>query len=134
MTGLSIKRLLVISLLLCFPQWSFCQSGLRPRGDVNCDWEVTIADVNTLLDMVLKETHYHSLYTYAADVNGDKEINIADINMVVDALLGADLPSMPSFSGSLPVLHINTDGYKDIVNKDDYLHASWWLDASFTPG
>lgn len=134
MTGLSIKRFLVISLLLCFPLRSFCQSGLRPRGDVNCDWEVTIADVNTLLDMVLKETHYHSLYTYAADVNGDKEINIADINMVVDALLGADLPSMPSFSGSLPVLHINTDGYKDIVNKDDYLHASWWLDASFTPG
>jgi len=32
----------------------FGQSGLRPRGDVNCDWEVTIADVNVLIDSILQ--------------------------------------------------------------------------------
>ena len=107
------------------------QSGLRPRGDVNCDWEVNIADVNALADSVMKGAAYHSLYSYAADVNSDKEINIADINMVIDAILGKQLPPMPSFSGTLPVLYINTEGYRDIVGKedDDYLHADWWLDA-----
>ena len=30
------------------------QSGLRPHGDVNCDWEVNIADVNALADSVMK--------------------------------------------------------------------------------
>ena len=107
------------------------QSGLRPRGDVNCDWEVNIADVNALADSVMKGAAYHSLYSYAADVNGDKEINIADINMVIDAILGKQLPPMPSFSGTLPVLYINTEGYRDIVSKEkeDYMHADWWLDA-----
>jgi hypothetical protein len=30
----------------------------------------------------------------------------------------------------LPVLFINTEGHRDIVSKDkeDYLHADWWLD------
>ena len=107
------------------------QSGLRPRGDVNCDWEVNIADVNALADSVMKGAAYHSLYSYAADVNSDKEINIADINMVIDAILGKQLPPMPSYSGTLPVLYINTEGYRDIVSKEkeDYMHADWWIDA-----
>lgn len=29
------------------------QDGLRPRGDVNCDWEVNIADINRLIDNIL---------------------------------------------------------------------------------
>ena len=104
--------------------------GLRPRGDVNCDWEVNIADINSLLDMILNEGTYHALYTYAYDVNGDKEINIADINALVDGVMGAELLPMPSYSGTLPVLYINTEGYRDITGKEkeDYLHADWWLD------
>lgn len=107
------------------------QSGLRPRGDVNCDWEVNIGDVNTLVDAVLNETAYHSFYTYAHDINGDKEINIADVNMAIQAIYGKQLPPMPSYSGTLPVLYINTEGHRDIVGKEkeDYLHAGWWLDA-----
>lgn len=105
------------------------QSGLRPRGDVNCDWEVNIADVNTLVDAVLSGTAYHSFYTYAHDINGDREINIADVNMVIEAIFGKQLPPMPSYSGTLPVLYINTEGHRDIVSKEDYLHADWWLDA-----
>lgn len=115
-------------LLSCFIMTG--QSSLRPRGDVNCDWEVGIADVNELIDAVVSHTAYHSLYTYALDINGDKEINIADINLVIDAILGDELSPMPSFSGTLPVMYINTEGYQDIVSKEkeDYIHADWWLD------
>lgn len=103
---------------------------LRPRGDVNCDWEVDIADVNVLVEAVIKGVTYHSFYTYALDVNGDCEITVADINTVITAVMGELLPPLPSFSGTLPVLYINTEGYRDITSKDksDYLHAEWWLD------
>ena len=113
---------------------SYGQTGLRPRGDVNCDWEVGIADVNVLVDAVLEGVDYHPFYTYAYDINGDKEINLADINLIVDAVLGGQLMPLPSYSGTLPVLYINTEGYRDIVSKDEYLQAEWWLDASPSTG
>ena len=105
------------------------QGGLRPRGDVNCDWEVTIADVNAIVDSIFSGAQYHPLYGYAADVNGDKEYTIADLNLIIHAILGGQLSPMPSYSGTLPVLFINTEGYHDIVSKEQYLDAKWWLDA-----
>lgn len=106
------------------------QSGLRPRGDVDCDWEVSIADINWIINAVMDGMNYHPFYSYAVDVNGDKEITVADINMIVDAVLGGSLPAMPSYSGTLPVLFIITEGYQDIVSKEkeDYIHAQWWID------
>ncbi len=105
------------------------QGGLRPRGDVNCDWEVTIADFNAIIDSIVGGAKYHGLYNYATDVNGDREINIADINMIIDGIMGNELPPMPSFSGTMPVLYINTEGHRNIDSKEEYLHADWWLDA-----
>lgn len=105
------------------------QSGLRPRGDVNCDWEVNIADVNTVIDSIFDDAQYHSLYSYATDVNGDHEINISDVNMIIRSILGDELPPMPSYSGTLPVLYINTEGHRNIDTKEEYVHAAWWLDA-----
>ena len=107
------------------------QSGLRPRGDVNCDWRLNIEDVTTLLDMTMSGVEYHPMYTYMADIDGDKVINIFDVTTLIDGLMNGGLPPMPSFSGTLPVLYINTEGYQDIVGKeeDDYLHADWWIDA-----
>lgn len=104
------------------------QTGLRPRGDVNCDWEVGIADLNAMVNAVVSGKPYHSFYTYAYDINCDKEITIADINVLVDAILGAELNPMPTYSGTLPVLYINTEGYQDIVSKEEYRQAQWWLD------
>ena len=52
-------------------------------GDVNRDLEVTIADVNAVINMVLGGNGS----TFAADVNGDGEITIADINAVIDIIL-----------------------------------------------
>ncbi len=60
-------------------------------GDVNGDGEINIADINTLIDLLLGgkadyDTHHR------ADVNYDAEVNIADVNVLIDYLLGGDLP------------------------------------------
>ncbi len=126
-----MKRVLSLIgvLLLSVPFMFVCgQSGLRPRGDVNCDWTVSINDVTSLVNMVLCGTEYHPFYTYAADINDDKAINLEDIVALINGLLKGDLEPMPTYSGTLPVLFINTEGYKDIVSKEEYLRAQWWLD------
>jgi len=55
-------------------------------GDVNGDNEVNIADINALLDVILKDTDDDDLKK-RADVNTDGEINIADVNGVIDIIL-----------------------------------------------
>jgi hypothetical protein len=52
-------------------------------GDVNGDLEVTIADINTVIDILLDGTGYSA----AADVNRDGEVSIADVNVVIDIIL-----------------------------------------------
>ena len=58
------------------------------RGDVNNDGEVNIADVNTLIDIILGGK-FDDMTMLRADVNGDGEIGIADINEVQDIILSA---------------------------------------------
>ena len=125
-----MKRAVYILVLLAIVVCSGADARdlLRPRGDVNCDWELNIADINALIDAIAAGTPYHSFYTYDHDINGDKEINLADLNLLVDAILGGELSPMPVYSGTLPVLFINTEGYQDIVSKEEYLQAGWWLD------
>ena len=123
------QHILCLTLALLTSLATVAQGGLRPRGDVNCDWTVNIGDVNAIIDAVFSGTPYHSLYTYAYDINGDHTINITDLNAVIGAIMGDELPPMPTFSGTLPVMYINTNGYRDIVSKEDYLNAQWWIDA-----
>jgi len=52
------------------------------HGDVNGDNEVSIADVNAIIDMILAGT-----YDVSGDVNSDGEVSIADVNAVVDIIL-----------------------------------------------
>lgn len=56
------------------------------RGDVNNDGEVNIADINTLIDIILGGK-FDDDTMLRADVNEDGEINIADINTVIDIIL-----------------------------------------------
>lgn len=51
-------------------------------GDVNGDGEVTIADINSIIDVMLGNGT-----NPAADVNYDREINISDINKVIDYIM-----------------------------------------------
>ena len=53
---------------------------------MNGDSEITIADINSLIDMVLAGVVVNAR---RADVNGDGEVNIADINAVINMILGA---------------------------------------------
>lgn len=55
-------------------------------GDVDGDGEVTIIDVNVLVDIVLGETVDDNVLS-RADVNGDKEITVADINTLINIIL-----------------------------------------------
>ena len=51
-------------------------------GDVNGDGEVSISDVNAVIDVILTGGDNPK-----ADVNGDGEINIADVNAVINLIL-----------------------------------------------
>ena len=53
------------------------------NGDLNSDNEVNIADVNTLIDIILDD----GTFSAVADVNCDGEINIADVNAILDLIL-----------------------------------------------
>ena len=51
-------------------------------GDVNGDGEITVADVNAIVEAILGHGS-----TPACDVNGDGEITVADINVVINIIL-----------------------------------------------
>ncbi len=50
--------------------------------DVNGDYEVNIADVNAIINMILS-----GITSPTADVNSDGEVNIADVNTVINLIL-----------------------------------------------
>lgn len=54
-------------------------------GDVNGDGEVTISDVNAVIDAILMGED-----TPAADVNYDGEVTISDVNTVIDLILSGN--------------------------------------------
>lgn len=60
------------------------------KGDVNYDRKVTIADVTSLVDIILgKDNSIPYKYDHiAADVNNDSNITIADVTALVDIILG----------------------------------------------
>ena len=60
----------------------------NPYGDVNNDGEVTIADVNAVIDVILGHGANGN-----ADVNGDNEVTIADVNVIIDIILHGSAPT-----------------------------------------
>lgn len=56
------------------------------RGDVNLDNEVNIADVNTLVGVILGNDADADLLR-RADVNRDGEVGVGDVNAVIDIIL-----------------------------------------------
>ena len=53
------------------------------RGDVNCDGNVSIADVTCLIDLLLAGNQYPK----SADVNDDGDVSITDVTFLIDVLL-----------------------------------------------
>jgi len=61
--------------------------GIDPASitcDVNGDGEVSVGDINTVLDAILC---HHGDWT--SDANRDNEVNMADINFILDQILGS---------------------------------------------
>lgn len=57
------------------------------KADVNLDGEVSVADVNAVINVIVEGTADDEL-TDRADVNGDGEVSLADINAVIDVIVG----------------------------------------------
>ena len=56
------------------------------RGDINGDREVNIADINSVIYIILGSDVSDYVHS-RADVNSDGEVNIADINVIIDIIL-----------------------------------------------
>lgn len=56
-------------------------------GDVNHDGEINIADVNRIVDAIVKGVT-SSRAIEACDLNDDQEINIADVNLIINKIIG----------------------------------------------
>ena len=72
------------------PEWKrfksitgVCMSNVV--GDLNCDEEVSIADVNVLINAIVAGEMDSKM-----DLNGDGELNVSDINEVIDIILQTD--------------------------------------------
>lgn len=57
-------------------------------GDVNADGEITLADVNTIIDYVLDDDN-HSCSIILADCNMDNEVTLADINHIIHLIINS---------------------------------------------
>ena len=55
-------------------------------GDVNGDYEVNIADINALIDLLLSGNTSSPNYG-RADVNGDGEVNVTDLSEIINIIL-----------------------------------------------
>ena len=67
-------------------------------GDVNCDGEVNISDINSVLNMIMNGDPDSS-----GDVNDDQEVNINDINIIIQIIIDHCQPD-PSTVAVKPVI------------------------------
>ena len=61
----------------------YCSSAQPVAGDVNGDWEISIADVNAIITVIISGGTGNP----RCDVNSDGEITIADANVVIALIL-----------------------------------------------
>ena len=68
------------------------------KGDVNNDGDLTVADVQKLIDMVGEGVKYESgnIESETADVNGDNAINIADVTALINRVLNEQNTNKPN--------------------------------------
>ncbi|MBP3211398.1 MAG: dockerin type I repeat-containing protein [Prevotella sp.] len=84
------SRILLALLLTCTV--SSAAAAETPKGDVNGDTKVTIADVTALVNVILGKTTANA----ACDVNGDTKVTIADVTALVNIILSKTPPGSDS--------------------------------------
>jgi len=116
-----MKRILFMFVALTL---SITASALT--GDVNGDGEVSISDINAVINIILsgEDNPY-------ADVNNDSEVNIADINSIIDILLNGPEEELTPKEITLddseltePVEYIIED--EDAPDYGDYVENTIW--------
>ena len=88
-------------------QWQdFLFQSTWLKGDVNADGEITVADINVVIDIILGR-RYNEETMRRADVNCDGEITVADINAIIELILHPNhaAPARDVNTGDL--LHLN---------------------------
>ena len=60
-------------------------------GDVNGDGEITVADVTSVINIILGGHVNYDIFK-RADVNRDNELSIADISLIINYILGNSFP------------------------------------------
>jgi len=66
--------------------WLFSQTKGALTGDVNCDGTVDVADINTVINIVLGKDD-GSGNKSRADVNNDGAIDVDDINIIINIIM-----------------------------------------------
>ncbi len=120
--------ILVIVFCLCSIISEAAVRGTNRRADLNHDDEVNIADVNLVLNDIMQDTNDLAL----CDINSDGIVNVADLNEVLNIIFNPDIVHEPAeyVSGTLPVMHVNTAGYRTINSKEHYWQGEYWLEAN----
>lgn len=79
----ALRTLTIILIMGIVPSMAMAQHRSAIYGDVNGDYEVNIADINAIINIIIEGS-----FSQDADVNNDGETNIADVNTVIDLILG----------------------------------------------
>ena len=58
----------------------------QPKGDVNGDGTVDVADIASVIDVMASATTPGASATGKADVNGDGTVDVADISAIIDEM------------------------------------------------
>lgn len=91
-----MKKLLRLFVLLIAVLAVPVAVNAQSNADVNGDGEVTVADVNSVIEMILGGAQ-----STDADVNGDGEVTVADVNSVIESILGGSGITPPPGPGGL---------------------------------
>jgi hypothetical protein len=74
------------------------KTGVRVRGDMDCDGAVTFADINPFVRAILGQQGYESRYPNCAwlngDINGDGAVDFDDINPFVRCIAAGGCPPL----------------------------------------
>ncbi len=92
------------------------------EGDVNADGDVTIADVNVVIDAILGGNG-----TASCDVNHDGDITIADINALIDIILTG--PVVPTAETGM---YMGLIGYNQTLTTKELTYLDSTSVAGFT--
>ena len=121
--------------LVVFVMWavaSMTWASAPLWGDLNGDGVITAVDISMAVNDIAE-----GQYWVEHDLNEDSEINAADLSTIVNIAAGLDNEQRETAykpSGTLPVLHIDIEGYVAVTSKDVYSRGTYWLDPCGQPG